>query len=169
VVIEVKLDGQTLGEQDLATRREEAVGQREVRMASADPKLLAIETLEQVRDRLRQAGEQQAEAADLLQQDQPVAAYHKVGESIEGWLQVQQAVLHSAVLLGINLDNLVIDGQPAHVLTTKAVEQIGQVKDHLQNNDPVALADALAYEWPELTEQWDRLIKTLIEAIKPGG
>lgn len=166
VVVEVAVDGHKLGEDQIAERAEEDLGDLEVRLVTADPKQLAIDTLEQVRGRLGEAQEMQQEAADLLQQDQTQPALLKVGESIEAWLQVQQAVLQSTVLLSIDLDKLEIDGQPAHALTTTALERLEDVKVFIQANDTVALADALQYEWPETTSQWHRLIDEVIKAIK---
>lgn len=166
VVVEVHVDGQALGQEQLAALQAEPLNeQQEVRLFSADPKQLAVETLQQVDERLTDAGVAQSEAADLLQQDQPGPAFRKVAASVEAWLQVQQAVLHSAMLLGIQLDDLQINGQPAHTLTSLALERLQELKAHLQANDTVALADALAYEWPDLTRQWHQLIDTLIKRI----
>ncbi|MEL7088654.1 MAG: hypothetical protein AAGL98_09485 [Planctomycetota bacterium] len=166
VVVEVAVDGHKLGEDQIAQRAEDDLGDQEVRLTTADPQQLAVDTLDQVRGRLAEAQEMQQEAADLLQQDQTQPALQKVGESIEAWLQVQQAVLQSAVLLGIDLDTLDIDGQPAHALTTAALERLEDIKVFIQANDTVALADALQYEWPETTSQWHRLIDEVIAAIQ---
>ncbi|MEM7625407.1 MAG: hypothetical protein AAF333_07255 [Planctomycetota bacterium] len=166
VVVEVAVDGHKLGEDQITARADEDLGDLEVRLVTADPKQLAVDTLEQVRGRLGEAQELQQEAADLLQQDQTQPALQKVGESIEAWLQVQQAVLQSAVLLSIDLDKLDIDGQPAHALTAQALERLEDIKAFIQANDTVALADALQYEWPETTTQWHRLIDEVVAAIQ---
>ena len=166
VVVEVAVDGAKLGEEQLTAMAEEVLGERELRLTSAEPRALVVETLEQVRGRLTAAGELQQEAADLLQQDEAAAALTKVGESIEAWLQVQQAVLHSAMLLQLDLDRLMVDGQPAHRLTDEAVQQLQDVKAYIQSQDMVALADTLAYEWPETTARWQRLLDVMIDTIK---
>lgn len=166
VVVEVAVDGDKLNEQEITDRAEEKLGDVDVRLVTADPRELAIETLEQVRGRLGDAQELQQDAADLLQQDQTPPALQKVGQSVEAWLQVQQAVLQSAVLLNLDLDRIDVDGRPAHELTSQAVEQLGDVKTFIQANDTVALADALQYEWPETTAQWHRLIDALVAQIK---
>lgn len=166
VVVEVSIDGQTLGESQISEQVAEPMGEREVRLTSADPRDLAVETLDQVRGQLNEASKAQAEAADLFQQDKTVDALNQVGQSIQAWLQVQQAVLHSAVLLNINLDQVMVDGEPAHVLTTASLEQLQDIKSFIQANDTVSLADALAYEWPETTAKWHALIDTLIDTIR---
>ena len=166
VVVEVHVDGEAVGEAALAARRDEPVDGAEVRLVTADLKVLAVDTLDQVRGRLDEASNLQADAADLLQQDQAAEAFGKIGESIGAWLQVQQAVLHAAVLLKIDLNTITVDRAPAHDVTAEAVEKIHAVKDALQAGDTIALADTLAYEWPDLAARWDRLIATLIERIE---
>lgn len=166
VVVEVAVDGHKLDEEQITARADEAIADQEVRFVTADPRKLAVDTLEQVRGRLSEAQELQQAAADLLQRDQTQPALQKVGESIEAWLQVQQAVLQSAVLLGIDLDKLDIDGQPAHALTSAALERLQDIKAFIQANDTIALADALQYEWPETTDRWHRLIDEVINAIE---
>ena len=84
-------------------------------------KSLAVDTLEQIRGRLADAAALQRDAAALLQQDQAQAGYEKMGESIGAWLQVQQAVLHAPMLLGINLDEVQVDvNQSKHVSVGKS-------------------------------------------------
>ena len=165
VVVEILLDGEKLDPETLAARGGDDMSGHEIRMNTADPARLAVDTLEQVRGRLADAATAQKEAATLLQQDQAQAGYEKVGGSVAAWLQVQQAVLHTAMLLGINLDELAVGGQPAHTVTQRSLEQLESLKRHLKAQDPVSLADSLAYEWPELTDQWFELIDTLIETI----
>jgi hypothetical protein len=165
VVVEVAIDGLKLAGDQIDARRAEDASQQEVRFTSADPKALAVETLRQVRVRLSDAETLQQEAADLLQQDSPEEALQKVGQSIEAWLQVQQAVLQSTVLLGLDLDQVQVDGEPAHHLTSQALEQLQDIKAFLQANDTVALADALQYEWPETAAKWGRLIDQLVADI----
>ena len=165
VVVEVAIGGEKLNDQQIGERSAEDVADQEVRMASADPRSLAVETLQQVRGSLAEAEQLQQEAAELLQQDKAQEALQKVGQSIEGWLAVQQAVLQSAMLLGIDLDKIDVDGKPAHHLTSRALEQLQDVKSFLQADDTVALADALQYEWPETAAQWNKLIDAMIAKI----
>ena len=165
VVVEIALDGRKLDDQQITDRHDEDVSGVSVALTSADPKALAVETLEQVRGRLHDAEADQKDAADLFQRDQTQNALHKVGESIEAWLQVQQAVLHSTMLLGIDLDEVQVDGEPAHALTTQALERLNDVKECIQAGDTVALADSLEYEWPQTTAKWHTLLDTLVRTI----
>ena len=166
VVVEILLDGEKLDPDTLAARSADDMTSRELRLTTADPAALAVDSLEQVRGRLADASTLQKQAAELLQQDRPQEGYEKIAASVAAWLQVQQAVLHAPMLLGLNLDQLEVAGRPAHACTQEALEQLQNVKELLERQDPVGLSDALAYEWPELTDRWFELIDALIEKIE---
>lgn len=166
VVVEVKLDGRTLPAEELEQCGSDSVGGAEVRLYSADTRSLAIDALEQVRYRLGAARQQQGAAADLLQQDKAVEALQQVAQATEAWLQVQQAVQMAAAMGGINLDALEVDGRPVSELMEGLVAGLRNLKELLTHRDTVALADALAYEWPELTDRWDRLIEVMVDRLE---
>lgn len=166
LVVEVQLDGATLSSDQLQERADAAVAASEVRLYSADPRELAIDALDQVRGRLAQVRDDQQAAADLLQQDKGVEAIQKVGACIAGWLQTQQAVTLAANLAGVDLNTLQVGGKPATQCMERLIEGLKSLKDALVHRDTVALADALAYEWPEQVDDWDRLVERLTEEIE---
>ncbi|MEX0744931.1 MAG: hypothetical protein WD118_04955 [Phycisphaeraceae bacterium] len=165
VMVEVHLDGEPVPAEQLDRAESVAVEGVDVHLYSADPRELARMTLEQVRGRLGEVGGIQAEAAELLQQDQTAGAMDHVREAIEVWLQTQQAVAHTATLLDIDLDTLAVGDMTFDAITAELIERLQAVKELLAAGDGVALADTLAYEWPELVERWDRLIAALLERI----
>ncbi len=167
VVVEVALDGQTLDAEALERQHETPLAEAsEVRLYTADPVALATSTLEQVQAALSHAGELQEQASDLLQADEANAALEKVGQAVEIWLQVQQAVLNAALLAGVELDSLVVEGEPMNSLTDELIDRLNHLKDTIGNQDMVGLADTLGYEWPTVVERWDRLITELIQRIQ---
>lgn len=168
MVVEVQVDGTALTGEDLNRAQAKAVGGEEVRLYSADPRQLAVETLEGVRGRLEDARVLQSEVADLLQQDEAVTALQKLGQLIEIWLQTQQAVLHTTVLVGVSLETIEVDGQPSTAITNELIAKLTQLKELVTANDTVALADVLAYEWEPVVEQWDQLLAALITRIRQG-
>ena len=108
----------------------------------------------------------QQQAADHLQQDDPAKAMGLVKESINGWLQAQQAVGQSAQLLQLDLQAVKVDDQPVIERMNELISSLNELKDILGANDFVALADALQYEWPEITERWDTAIGAIIKHIE---
>ncbi|MFA9476673.1 hypothetical protein ACERK3_00055 [Phycisphaerales bacterium AB-hyl4] len=162
VVVEIQVDGEAVAASELDKFASLPVADREVRLYSADPKTLGRQTLEQVRPRLAEVKQIQEQAAEHLQQDQGTEAMTNVRDMIEIWLQAQQAVLHTAVLLEVDLNELEVDGRPFQEITNELLEKLQEVKTLLQNQDSVGLADTLQYEWPALADQWDRLLASLI-------
>lgn len=166
VVVEVRVGDRTLVGDDLAQDAAKPLGDEEVRLYSADPRTLAGDTLRHVRDRLEQARDTQQQAAQHLQRDEAGDGLTRLGELVAVWQQTQQAVVFSAGLVGIPLDELDVDGQSVVDLANELLEQLRSLKEHVTHPDTVALADALAYEWPAVLEKWHSLVSLLIERIE---
>lgn len=165
VVVEVHVDGQPVVGEQLEQQGDSPIGDAEVRLFSADPIELAASTLQQVRGRLDDASRLQSAAADLFQQDQPAEAIKNVADAVAAWQQTQQAVLQSAVLLGVELDGKSIDDKPVSDTITGLLEQLREMKELLAAGDTVALADSLAHEWPDTTQRWQQLIDEMVQWI----
>ena len=43
--------------------------------------------------------------------------------------------------------------------------RLNELYEYLTNRDTVALADTLAYEWPDVTKRWQSVVDDLIQAI----
>ena len=166
VLVEVMLDGKRLTGDELDKHQHTALGDTEVRLTSADPKALALSTLEQIREHLPHAGTLHEVAAEQLQADHPSEAMEHIAAAVEVWMQTQEAVLGSAGLVGLGLDEVEVDGEPMSAFTDELIQQLHGLKDLIAAKDTVALADALAYEWPAVVHRWDALIAALIEAIE---
>jgi len=168
VIVEVHLDGQPLVGQDLDAALDAATEGRELRLYSAGKRELVRQTVGDVRQRLGEARQLQQDAADLLQQDEAGQALAKVAQTIEVWLQTQQALTQSAALLGYDLAELEHDGEPLRAYTDELLGQLQSLKQLIADGDTVSLADALAYEWPDLTERWDGLLGRFDEVVAQG-
>lgn len=170
IVVEVQVGGEALSGEALGTRATEPFDSAlEYRFLTATPAALAVETLHQVRDRLGEAAAMQEQAATAFQRDEPRAGFQTMSEVMGAWLQVQQAVLNAAGLCGVTLDTIEIDGEPMSTLTEGLIAQLGELKEMVAAGDSVALADAMAYEWPETARRWDRMVEVLIERVQAAG
>jgi hypothetical protein len=169
MVVQVQLDGQPVVEEALDSDQPTDFSAVEVQMYSASPADLAVGALEQAREQIAGARELQEQAADLLQQDEPAQALDKVGQSIAGWIQAQQAVTQVAELLGLDLATIRVEGEPVTTRTQDLLTRLVELKELLEASDHVALADALAYEWPETTEKWDAALGAIVQHIETAG
>ena len=120
----------------------------------------------QIRAQLNEAPSVLQQAADLLQRDQANEAMAQVSDMIGLWLATQQAVQRSAALTGVNLDQVSVGDQTVGLLAQELVGQLHTLKLVLEDRDPVALADILAYEWPGQIQKWGQLVDTLSEQIE---
>ncbi len=169
VVVEVHVDGQPVVGDDLDEKQQVDPLEAELRLYSADPRELAVATLQQVQEKLDDAAEAQLRAAELFQQDQQNEAMAEVGRAVTVWQQLQQAVLTSSQLLDIDFDTKTVDDQSVSQITDGLLGQLRSLREMLSSGDSVALADALAYEWPETVERWDRFIAEMIRWIEEGS
>lgn len=169
LVVQVQLDGQPVVEEALDSDQPTDFSSVDVQMYSASPTDLAVGAIEQAREQIAEARDLQEQAADLLQQDEPAQALQKVGQSIAGWIQAQQAVTQVAQLMGLDLTAIIVDGEPVATRTQALLARLVELKGLLEASDHVALADALAYEWPEATEKWDAALGAIVQHIEAAG
>lgn len=166
IVVEVHLNGEPLIGEEIDKQRSAAVQGSEVRLITANPRELASETLGQVLTLLEDARDAQSQAAELFQQDKAPEAIRQIGRAVEVWQQTQQAVLFSSMLVGLKLDDQTFENEPLTAMTDGLLRQITELRDMLAANDTVALADSLGFEWPEMTDRWQRMINEMIGWIR---
>lgn len=165
VVVEVRVDGQPITGPELDDDQPTQTTS-DIRVYSAKPSDLVVGILEDVRTQLAASQQMQQQAADFLQQDDPAKAMGLVKESINAWLQAQQAVGQSAQLLQLDLQEIKVEGQPVIERMTELIASLTELKDIVVANDFVTLADALQYEWPEITDRWDAAIGAIVKHIE---
>ena len=68
--------------------------------------------------------------------------------------------------VGLALDRISVDDRPATELINDLIEQLKAMRQLLVDGDTVALADVLAYEWPDTVDQWQALIAAIIRQIE---
>lgn len=168
VVVEVRVDGEPITGLSLDDDKPTATGS-DIRVYSARPGDLVVGILEEVRTGLAQSQQMQQQAAELLQQDDPARAMDLVKQSIDGWLQAQQAVGQSAQLLQLDLSAIRVDDQSVLERMNELITNLVALKDVVVANDFVTLADALQYEWPQITERWDAALGAIVKHIEDAN
>jgi hypothetical protein len=166
IIVEVVVNGESVIGDALMERQSEMVRDREVRLVTAEPLELTLATLRQVQEGLQSIREDQAQAAERFQMDEPAEGLKRVGNVLEAWLHLEEAVLHCAHLNDLDLDEMAIDGTPVKTMTDNLLSQFRELKELLSNGDLVGVADALAYEWPRTVDAWDRLLGEMIRQIE---
>ncbi|MFK7788985.1 MAG: hypothetical protein AB8C95_05740 [Phycisphaeraceae bacterium] len=165
VVVEVRVDGTSITGPELDNDQPTAATS-DIRVYSAKPSDLVVGILEDVRNQLSASQSMQQQAAELLQQDEPAKAMGLVKEAINGWLQAQQAVGQSAELLQLDLEAIRSEDQSVMERMNELIASLVELKDIVVANDFVTLADALQYEWPEITDRWNTAIGAIIKHVE---
>jgi len=166
LVIEVHVDGEPIASDQLEANADMAISGQEIRLYTAGVAELATSSLDQVHEALEQAKAQQERAGELLQEDKAGEALSELGEIISVWLVVQQAMMQTAALAGVSLEDLTADDKPFTELAQELVERLTELKDLIQNQDTVALSDVLQYEWPEVNDTWIQLVADLRSRVE---
>jgi septation ring formation regulator EzrA len=165
VIVEVRMDGQSLTEEQLDACEQQPLECDEVQLVTADPYELARQTLEQIREALLQVKDAQQEAANLLQSDQAAEAMEHVRDLLQVWQQAQQSVLHSAQLLGLSLDEIRVGERDLPQIVDQLSTALGDIRQQLSARDWIGLADTLAYPLDEAADAWCAMIDVLCEQI----
>ncbi len=165
LVVEVRVDGQTLTGTQFEESCEQPVDAEEVQFITAQPHELAKQTLLDVKDALADAREAQEQAAELLQSDRAVEAMDHVRVALTIWQQAQQSLLQSAQLLNVPLDEMKVGERGVADIIDELTELLNQVRDQLTGGDHVGLADTLAYPLADALDGWSALIDVMCERI----
>jgi hypothetical protein len=73
-----------------------------------------------------------------------------------------------AEVLALNLEKTVIDSTPVPQIIEELNERLRAVQVALEVKDPIGLADTLLYEFPDVVEQWRRLLQDMHRRVGSG-
>jgi hypothetical protein len=132
---------------------------------SAVPQTLAREVLQRAREMVVEAVPLGREAGELLSGGQTARAMELLGNCIGVWNQVQESLIKSTGLLGLDLSTLEVEGKKVNDLMEEFAAQLRQVKEALENRDYVQLSDILQYELQDVAPRWQALLDQVVERI----
>lgn len=159
-IVDVIVDGRKWDADRIDSAEANTTGKvKEVRMASADPLLLVCEAFADAADVLGEIDRLQQSAAEMLQADKGQAAMERLGQALELWGSVHQAVAMGSTMADIDL-------APQQPVIERLTHQLRSVRTSLENRDVIALADTLLYDLPEVVNEWRALLHTLRERVR---
>lgn len=161
MIVDVQVDGARWSEEELASTENQSTTAQVVELTSADPAQLVLQTFQDAAEALTDADELQQEAAQLLQSDQRTICMDKMGEALSIWLSVQQAIVKGSQVIGLQLDEVTVDGTPIVTSIVQLNEQLRMLRTALEQDDQIALADALLYEFPDIVREWQGILEHL--------
>lgn len=166
LIVEVRLDGEPVGEERFEEAMGRAIEAEEVQLVTADARELTRQTLDDVKQSLGSAREAQQEAAQSLSADEPSAALERVREALQVWGHAQSAVQQVAQLFQLPLDEMTVGGRSLHAVAEELAEQLNQVREQLAANDWLGLADTLGHELDRTVDTWSELMDVLMSEVQ---
>lgn len=168
LIVEVRIDGQPVAGHELEDLAGAPLKAEELQLITADPQELGRQTLQDVRGALLEAQEHQQNAAQKIHADELPAALEHVRVALGIWQQAEQAIRQCCTLLHVDLENIVIPGsenersRTANAVINELAQLLTQVRDDMQNQDWVALADAFSYELDDAAATWVAMIDAIL-------
>ena len=165
LIVEIFVDGVRWDEAHMSSPEGIEAAAGEVRLVSADARVLVSQTLERAAEALDTAENMQREAAELLQAGEHLQSYPKLGEAISIWISVSEAIVKSAQVFGLSLDEITVGSTPLTASIQRLNEWLGVIRDALAARDQIGLADTLLYEFPEVTGEWKAVLAELSNRV----
>jgi hypothetical protein len=120
---------------------------------------LAVDALSHVQAALGELQTNREQAIEKLNQGQISEAMDLLGPFFEAWRRAHEAVLQSAKLIDLDLTTISVDDVSVSQVFGDFAEQLRQIKEGLESNDHVAVADILTYEAETTSQRWTKLIE----------
>lgn len=173
VIVDVLLDGTTVGDEVLSDPPDVAMGD-ELRLVSAEPKALVRVTLTEAADALARGAAAQTRAAELIQAGRVKDAFAPLGEVVQTWHNVHEAVSRGTDLLNMNIDGerVALEGGRSVRVSEAAAELarcLEELKRSLSLEDWPALSDVLAFDLADQARVWRAVLVHLAERLRPGA
>jgi predicted transcriptional regulator len=162
VLIEAKLDGVAIPDDQLASPTDAPLEGDELRLVSANPHALVRTSLFDARDALDDALERQTRAADLILTGQGNEALGAMADALQIWQAVRDVVAQGSELIERTLGA----GESFESDVRRLSELLTEIKRCLNAQDWAALADLLAYDLGDQGEKWKQILEEMAGQVE---
>ena len=165
LVVNLLIDGEEPDLDRMADVKRAPLNGHTLFIETAEPRVMALEVLDEVEQQLREADRLKAEAVDLLQRNAAVRAMERLSGCFSTWQHAQESLLKTAQLLRIDLTRITVAGQTLAEVVATFIAQLREVKQAMEGRDFVTLADVLTYEMTQTSNQWREAIGAMRDVI----
>jgi hypothetical protein len=130
---------------------------------------LVTDAMKQASSSLDATEEAYNQVAELLIQGQIGEAVKSLGECLRVWQQIHEAVAKSIQLLRLDADAIQIRDESLAEAIGKPKDVLLQVRDALEAQDHVLLADILQYEFADVTQTWHSIVTRIQRAAEESS
>jgi hypothetical protein len=99
--------------------------------------------------------------ADCLTEGKTAEAMEALGNCMAVWQQIHDGISKSIQILQLNAAQMEINGEPLMDVVAKPMDVLLQVKQALESQDHVLLADTLKYEFSDVMREWHAVLAAI--------
>ena len=163
LVVEIRVDGTTLSDQDLQTPdRLQAVAE-EVQLITTTIGTLLRDTFLHAAEALVDADATQRSAAELVQSGQTADGMRALLSALETWGGIRDAVVKGLALAEVSPDDVVIGDQRLPDAISGLQDRLGALKSAMVAEDISATCDCLLYDLPQSTRECSVILAGLAQ------
>ncbi|MCC7291660.1 MAG: hypothetical protein IT449_06335 [Phycisphaerales bacterium] len=162
ILVSLKCDGVLLTDDELREALQRPVGScRCIEILTSTCGELTSTALGDARRALTEIDGRRTALAEMFSTGRTTDAMQGLGEMLGVWQQVHEVVVKSLAMLDLDPADIVIGDQSMSAALETPRQHLVQVRDALQTQDYVQLADVLEYEFGQAVQSWDSLIEVL--------
>jgi hypothetical protein len=159
IITRVRCDGQDISSRQMDTAFDRAVATVErLDVYTGSPAELVRNAMEEATSALEGVEESHEQIASFLNRGDAQEGIRLLGEGVQTWQQVHEALRKSIRMLELDPDEIQADGRSLPEVLARPTELLKDVRTSLESRDYVMLADILRYEFHEVVTQWQQLI-----------
>ncbi len=122
---------------------------------------LVRDAMEQAWLTLQDGEEERSQIAQLIAEGNVTDGIRILGENLGVWQQIHDAIAKSLQMLELNPAAIQVNDMTFEEAVTQPRAMLLQIKNALQSQDYVLLADVLQYEFGDVVAQWQAIIEEI--------
>lgn len=162
LVVGLRCDGNEVPADEMAdTLKRQASSFERLDVLTSTKYELVADAMDQAAVSLTQTEEACRRIADGLTEGKTSESMRALGDCLSVWRQIHEAIGKSIAILEIDPRTALVGGEPLVDVVNRPMDVLLRVKEALQTQDHVLLADTLKYEFSEVAQQWQDVIANI--------
>ena len=167
VIVKVKLEGKTLGEEQKKIIYNRKVNEFEVlEVFTANPWQWAIDSLEEMKVYLPEISSKMEKVGFFIQQGNYKKALSLLERYIGLWDEINETLRKIGNVFGLDYTRIFVNEEKASCKMKELLEYLEEAKRAIQENDLLALADILEFELAPRIKDERKLVQEIINVLK---
>lgn len=170
IVVGLRCDGEDVPTNDMGATLAKSTSTLDLlEVFTGTPIALVVDAMNQASAALEGTEEGCQRVADLLTEGNTAEGIKTLGECLRVWQQIHDAVSQAIQMLEIDSTQVTVNDEPLATLVGRPKGVLLQVKQALESQDHVLLADIMQYEFETVTRQWHDIVNCLRQCAEELG